>query len=922
MAKYEVKDGVGIIPEGTTFIDNQAFNGCTRLTSVIIPDSVTEIGKNAFCGCTGLTSITIPDSVTEIGPSAFWGCTGLTSITIPDSVKEIGDSAFWGCTGLKSVTIPDSVTEIGEIYGSAFKGCTGLTQIKVSKGNKNYDSRDNCNAIIQTTSNSLIAGCSSTTIPDSVTEIGSSAFEGCTGLTGIIIPDSVKKIGNDAFCGCTGLTEIIIPNSVASIGSSALYNCSGLISIVVDSGNTTYDSRNNCNAIIETATNKIMRGCKNTVIPDSVTEIGPSAFKGCTGLTEITIPDSVTEIGRSAFCDCKGLTKIIIPNSVTSIGDYAFYGCSGLMKIIIPDSVTEIGRSAFCDCTGLTSIAIPDSVKKIGNDAFCGCTGLTKIEISKGNETYDSRNDCNAIIETSTNELKLGCQNTVIPDSVKKIRSDAFRGCTGLTTIVIPDSVTWIGEGAFSGCSGLKSVTIGTDVRRIENNVFNSCDSLKQIILRITNPSQITTERGVELGGHQATVYVPNKKSVTAYKNKAIWKKFAAIEFLDMKDDTFLEKEAKLMVSLDGVGIKEPIHLLPTPSYFEAENVLTVTYNINESKLPFTAKLEVQATSDGQLYMLVDGQPIKKLKKEVIFKTPGQHIIRILSYYRSFEEFFVYASTGFPDKFPGSELIRLPDSMTGFDSDDRRPIAGAKKLLLGAGYNDNIPSSLNFDVIDVVPENPYLEMKNDCLIKKETKELMYVSSKATEIPNDVKKISSGSLKKCSFRTIRIPKSVENFTYSFDKNSKIKEIIFEEGLLTASIYNFNSKPLSLSKVDNPSSLDYLYMYGVEMDSLIVPANVRIVQFSNCKIKRLEIKGDIFDCNYDRQHCFRDFVGEIFLSGSVRPYEEFVPGVHGSKKSIGTMKDGCVIHVKDESVAQTIRDCTDFNPNVKIVIDMNK
>ncbi len=113
-----------------------------------------------------------------------------------------------------------------------------------------------------------------------------------------------------------------------------------------------------------------------------------------------------------------------------------------------------------------------------------------------------------------------------------------------------------------------------------------------------------------------------------------------------------------------------------------------------------------------------------------------------------------------------------------------------------------------------------------------------------------------------------------------------------------------------------------MYGVEMDSLIVPANVRMVQFINCKIKRLEIKGDIFDCNYDRQHCFRDFVGEIFLSGSVRPYEEFVPGVHGSKKSIGTMKDGCVIHVKDESVAQTIRDCTDFNPNVKIVIDMNK
>ena len=814
MAKYKIKNGVGIIPEGTKVIVNSAFSDCKGLKSVTIPDSVKEIGQYAFSDCKGLKSVTIPESVTSIRYNAFSGCTGLTSVIIGNSVTEIGSYAF--------------------------EGCTGLTQIEVSKGNKTYDSRDNCNAIIHTAGNSLIAGCSATTIPDSVTRIGDNAFLKCTGLTEIIIPDSVTKIDPSAFEGCTGLTQI-----------------------EVSKGNKTYDSRDNCNAIIHTASNSLTAGCSATTIPDSVTEIGRRAFCGCTGLTSITIPDSVTKIGWGAF-----------------------EGCTGLTSVTIPDSVTEIDYEAFRGCTGLTSVTIPDSVTEIGHDAF----------------SY----------------------------------------CTGLTSVTIPDSVTEIGDFAFICCKGLTSVTIGTNVIIIGKYVFDYCDSLKQIILRITDPSQITTERGVELGGHQATVYVPDKKSVSAYKKKAVWKKFTAIEFLDMEDDTISEaekeKEAENKVFLNRLGIKELIPLSPIPYGYKTEDVLTVTYNINETELPFTAELVVQKPEDKDLYMLVDGQSIKKLnnevtflvdghsikklKKEVIFKTPGQHIIRILSYYRSFEEFFVYASTGFPDKFPGSELIRLPDSLTGFKSDDRSPIAGAKKLLLGAGYNDNIPSSLNFDVIDVVPENPYLEMKNDCLIKKETKELMYVSSKATEIPNDVKKISSGSLKKCSFRTIRIPKSVENFTYSFDKNSKIKEIILEEGILTASIYNFNSKPLSLSKVDNPSSLDYLYMYGIEMDSLIVPANVRMVQFIDCKIKRLEIKGDIYDCNYDSQHCFGDFVGEIFLSGSVRPYEEFVPGVHGFKKSIGTMKDGCVIHVKDESVAQTIRDCTDFNPNVKIVIDMNK
>ena len=295
--KYTVEEGHLVV----SGYDKTGFNGIAKIVSSITYKGnfyeVLGIGKKAFYGCTSLTSVTIPNSVTSIGNSAFSGCKGLTSITIPNSVTSIGSYAFNGCSGLTSITIPNSVTGIG-----------------------------------------------------------SGTFYGCKGLTSVTIPNSVTSIGNETFQGCTGLTSITIPNSVTFIGDSAFDGCTGLTSITVESGNSKYDSRNNCNAIIETSTNTLIRGCNNTTIPNSVTSIGSGAFRGCKGLTSITIGNSVTSIGQEAFQGCTGLTSVTIGNSVKSIKDYAFFGCTSLTSITIGNSVTSIGQEAFRYCTGLTSI--------------------------------------------------------------------------------------------------------------------------------------------------------------------------------------------------------------------------------------------------------------------------------------------------------------------------------------------------------------------------------------------------------------------------------------------------------------------------------------------------------------------------------------------------------------------------------------
>ncbi len=475
-----------VIPSSVTSIDAWSFSDCTGLTSMAIPSSVTSIGEGAFYRCTSLMSVTIPNSVTAIGKEAFSDCTSLMSVAIPDSVTEIWPQAFYDCTSLTSVTIPNSVTVIRwdtfayctsltkvhipagvtDIERSAFYGCTALTELTVAEENASYTAE---NGVLFSKDMTEIVLCpakksGSYTIPNSVTNIGGSAFDGCTGLTDIVIPNSVTSIGDSAFDGCTGLTSIAIPHSVTSIGGWVFSGCKSLATIT---------------------------------IPNSVTNIGDGAFSGCTGLTSVIIPDGVTDIGDFTFSDCTGLTNVVIPNSVTDIGRGAFEGCTSLISIEIPSSVSGIWVATFRNCTSLGSVTIPESVTGIGPGAFDGCTSLESVTIpdSVTEIGYEAFANCsrlkNAKLPNKLKEIDMGVffdcaalKKVEIPDAVTDIGSSAFSGCTSLTAVGIPSTVNWIREDSFANCTALKDVYYsGTEDQWNAIRIENGNDALKNVTI-------------------------------------------------------------------------------------------------------------------------------------------------------------------------------------------------------------------------------------------------------------------------------------------------------------------------------------------------------------------------------------------------------------------------------------------------------
>ena len=440
------------------------FKGLTSLKTVVTGDETGTIGNNAFYGCTGLTSVTLGPSVTNIGEYAFYNCTGLQSISIPESdfaSTTIKKNAFRGCTSLTHVDIPN----LTEIQDYAFSNCSALQSFYIPYSFKKMGTKvfSGCNSIKTLTFNcqevntwfQKMPSVTSITIMDAVNTIRGSAFYGCTGLKELNLGHSVKSISTSAFFNCKNLESLLIPSSVTSIASSAFSFCTGLKEINVESGNTIYDSRDNCNAIIRKSSNVLILGCLTTTIPRSVTGLGEYAFSGC-GFTSFELPKQISSMGAGVFRGCRTISdfsvetgnstytvpdgshaimrkstkalvaacpKTVIPEGTTAIQDFAFYAMH-MTSLILPESVISLGANALA-YNDFSYIYLPESINTIGAYCFYGCTNL---------------------------------KEATIPRNVTAINDLLFLNCTALEKVILPRGVTELAQGAFGGCNILKDV--------------------------------------------------------------------------------------------------------------------------------------------------------------------------------------------------------------------------------------------------------------------------------------------------------------------------------------------------------------------------------------------------------------------------------------------------------------------------------
>lgn len=341
------------VTSDTTLYAKWTYNETNGLDLVLNDASYTVRGIG---GATNVSELVIPETykglpVATIAQEAFDGVKSFQSVFIPSSVKAVMRGAFRNCENLVSVTFAGQSATLGE---QAFRDCVQLQSV---------------------------------TLPDGITTIEKETFYGCEKLSGVTIPANVTSIGDNAFSGCKSIVNVNLPASLRTVGENVFSGCTGIASLSVEAGNASFYSRINgeeINCVMATTANgnKLVVGCKNSVIPNNTAIIGKGAFYGCGERTGVlAIPDGVKEIEEGAFNACTNITRVVIPASVTKIGDRAFSNCYNLGTVTFTapsegsenEGIRELGEQAFSYCYELRGFNLPKTLTSIGRGLFCYC---------------------------------------------------------------------------------------------------------------------------------------------------------------------------------------------------------------------------------------------------------------------------------------------------------------------------------------------------------------------------------------------------------------------------------------------------------------------------------------------------------------------------------------------------------------------
>lgn len=451
-------------------IGYRAFYWQQSLTSVAIPSSVSTISNEAFYNSISLTNVTIPEdsALVALGDQAFDSCKALTDIFIPAGVETIGYSTFYMCESLTEISFQENskLTSIGEF---AFGRCYSLLGINLPDGLLSID-----RAAFE------YSGLLSLTFPSTLETIGEYAFKN-TGLTTVSLPENLSYLGKSAFESCKSLESVNLPDTLTiDINSSTFAGCSSLLSIN---------------------------------IPEGIKNIGPSAFTGCSKLSEVIIEGAIS-IGNSAFTYCTSLTSINIPSTVKSIGDYAFSYCNQLASVTLNEGLESIGEMAFDNCTALNNIPLPDSLTTIGQSAFYKSGYKGALTIPANVDTLgayafygtkiSSAEFAGNLIDKIDYGLFGNCKELVtvtLPENITSIESGAFSSNSKLESINMPDGINYIGYQAFNGCGSLTSIDLPAALTKIDRNAFYGCFSLATVNMTDAVNLEIIDSRAFYLTG-------------------------------------------------------------------------------------------------------------------------------------------------------------------------------------------------------------------------------------------------------------------------------------------------------------------------------------------------------------------------------------------------------------------------------------